>query len=153
MTRRLEGKTFHIGDNNGVVGLIEEEVLEQRTFKGHLISQLEDRVGLAYRPKVRIAVDDALPPDGPIFTFTNSDRNERSSWYTGDRKLLEKLLIYVKSEGAKIKQGGGYIPFSNGYEICLAGVDLMRSELRFITTKRQFIETFGISPEDLASQE
>jgi hypothetical protein len=152
MARSLERKLFHTCTNNGVTAvishatkialhqkcliqdaLVREIVVE--TEKAHQIGNVV-MVGLAHIGT-------------PIFTFSSSERVLRSPWFTGTLNLLEELKSHVSAQGGRFEAASFFVPFSNGAEQGLHGLESQGAELRYVTTAQDFYDTFAIDPIDL----
>ncbi len=154
MARRLEGQVFYTGYNNGVQALAHESVVRNMELVNKIASWHDNpKNGFQDYDRRRVHVKAALEalghiPTKPIFTFAGKERAEAQPWFTGDTYDLDLLLKYLQSEGARIGTGL-YVPFSNGAEMGIHGIEAMQSELGYVTTRSQFKEVFGISMDEL----
>jgi len=104
------------------------------------------------RWRLVVAADDATHHlNTPTFTFVRSERFNSSPWFTATDDVLDLLIEHIKKNGGRIEEAAFYVPFSNGCELGIHGKDAMKSDLAYVTTSRQFRETFGISLTDLAN--
>ena len=86
----------------------------------------------------------------PVFTFVTQERVGNSPWYTGTHDLHKALCRYIEREGGEVKElSSVWVPFSNGSERGLHGFDSQVDELRYVTSDRQFVDTFGVSAQQL----
>jgi len=142
--RRLEGQRFIAGSNNGVYALAHEDYLKRQNA---ILSALQlerdaSREVRSYLSHLR----------GPIFTFVDEERYQRAPWFTGDRGLATVLFHYIHREGGTVVESGIFAPFSNGAEVGMHGAEAQRTELSYVTTEREFLETFGITVKELMKQ-
>ena len=145
MARRLEGQVFLFCGNNGVTAIASERVvddLERLNGHGGIIHSLDTFCNSA---EARQALNRVFSHIGkPIFAFVSPERFTHQPWFTGSTLIWEALADYIEFEGGIIKGGGFYVPFSNGNEMGMHGLEAMENELRFVTTSQHFRETFGI---------
>ncbi len=150
MTRRLEGRAFHIYRNNGVIALTPQDYTEETSQlvdrlcgyyeRGHLSSvEQADLVGAVLNTVLK----------KPVFTFVRTERAQQSPWFTGDVELLEALKDHIREQGGNIQGVSFYVPFSNGNELGIHGIKMLQDEIRWVTTDSQFLEEFGISRKEL----
>jgi hypothetical protein len=168
MAGSLLGKFFYICYNNGVASVISEEVYATRTqamiIRGALRETAQGQIkatNYALREdadRARDAWSDSVNKglahisETPIFTFTVGDRVARSAWFTGSSELLALLREWVKSEGGAFREASFYVPFSNGCELGMHGLERVEDELKYVTTHEQFEKTFGVRYLDLVAK-
>jgi len=147
MERRFEGQVFCTCKNNGVQVLVPELVVHNFRRHNMIFNALENVLKTRDdRSLINEVLNQALPAF-PIFTFVNSERLEKEPWITGSHKLYGALCLYIEQHGGRLKNQGVYVPFSNGYQF--TRIDIFADELIYVTMDEDFIETFGISQEDL----
>ncbi len=142
-------KTFYYDYNNGVTAVVSEDVL------GDIKKLVEIRRHFAEREREKPFGDDCFLSNSadqgiaalgkPVFTFTRQERFRESPWFTGDTELMNALAEHLKERGDVFQRGSFYVPFSNGCECGLHGPDSMKHELAYVTTEKQFEDTFGVS--------
>ena len=137
MARSLEGKSFFRNYNNGVYSLASEEVFRGREKAERILNHL------CLAEEVEVL---ELPlPASPIFTFAHYDRVLESPWFTGHAECLRKLIEHICEAGGSVLDSGLHVPFSNGVEKGRFDRAAQLAELRYVTSERQFAETFGIT--------
>jgi len=146
MARRLEGKTFFTNRNNGVTAITSQDYSEET-------AQLVEQLCVYYDAQGFTAQEQKDAKNAvisvvffkPVFTFARAERVMNSPWFTGGVMLAQTLKYYIKQEGGIIQEADFYVPFSNGYELGIHGVKALQDELRWITTKMEFEQEFGVS--------
>ncbi len=143
MARNLERQTFFVSMNNGVYGVVAADVF----------ANLQRRAAIERRfPGLGDALLDL--PTRPIFTFAKSERVVDAPWFSGTDNHFAMLRWHLEKQcGAYIEGGNFYVPFSNAHELGHAGPEVQRFELAFVTSNRQFEETFGTTLRELEKHE
>src|SRR3989344_1924334 len=127
--RSLEGKKFFTNYNNGVYAIIGEDALMDIN-RYYLISTALHRT-MADDDRAGKALDGVMHLHGPIFSFVSSEeRKSREPWFTGGHEEYRYLLSYIEREGGRVEESSVYIPFSNGYERGLRGIETQIDELK-----------------------
>lgn len=143
-------KVFVTERNNGVIALATLETALDHMRSCRLAALTKKRF-LASPYHGNSECVDRLAHSGPIFTFAHSDRVSDGPWFTGTYELHYHLTTWLAEQGVTF-MNGLYVPFSNGLEVGLHGEDAMRAELRYVTTHRDFIDVFGITPSELMAK-
>ncbi len=140
-------KRFFVCNNGGVTATMSEDT------RVDILKDLAIRTRLACKhhyTDISVELDRGLGHlCVPIFTFVSTKRFTESPWFTGDSDLFNALVVYLESGGAEFAPWGFYVPFSNGMELGMHGEREMENELSYVTTERQFQDTFGISRNEL----
>lgn len=142
MAGSLTGVTFFQNSNNGVTALIRED-LQQNNEK---VTRIHHTLEPSKLGQVRDAIYDALShiPQKPVFTFVSRERLFRHPWFTGDETLLVMIEEYIRKEGGTVTNNSSvWVPFSNGSEMGLHGLDAQRDELAYVTSEADFVAMFG----------
>jgi len=156
MARRLEDQVFYTCTNNGVTAIASEEAVNELKRLFHLSKVVEEIVdsrdlhgweGREVRTLLaKMTVLQALDRlQLPVFTFVKGVRVQNQPWFTGDFGLYQVLCDYISAEGGRELPDSFYVPFSNGIETGMQGLERIGQELQFVTSRRDFLETFGIS--------
>jgi hypothetical protein len=143
MARSLAGKIFYSYVNNGVDTIVSEDVLQALNRFRQIGDDITKELRHDLRPEVRTKIAEAMVHlCVPIFTFVRKSRLEKDPVYTGDRRLLDALTEYIGAQGGRVEQESYYVPFSSGPE---------DHDYRYVTSDKQFFDTFGVSIEKLKS--
>ena len=150
MARILEGKVFYEDYNNGVYAMVSDTVYWGRAQFDRIRQKLADKGRCSFLGDGRlfdVALAETVPlPRMPIFTFVvSTPRYSESPWFTGDELILSDLRAHIRDVGGQILRRSIFVPFSNGKEMGLHGVEAQLAELKYVTTEEQFVEAFGIS--------
>lgn len=121
---------YYKDSNNGVTAVVTEEVYKK----------LEERQKLRIECHNSGLPDPQLPPIRPVFTFSGPDHHS-FGFMTGSYTLMKRLLA-----GHDVRDGGIYVPFSNGVELGSCGQESGRFERGFMTSLDEAIEAFGLIP-------
>ena len=153
----VDVERYYLCNNNGVTAIVVEETYKDIMKNEMISSWFEERsTKKSHEERNLHAIVVCLATQYlsiPTFTFTHCNRASVSPWFTGDTKILIALIKHIKEMRGVLLDGSFYVPFSNGSEIGLHGVDSMRSELNYVTTQKQFRDTFGISISKLSHEE
>jgi hypothetical protein len=155
MARSLEGRKFFHNHNNGVTSLLSEEVLRSMELRWEVEGKVRKDLGLNLEIKAAQEFIDAMNrglqhiPVTPVFTFVSVERKPNSPWATGTTLIEAAIIAWIWEEGGQVQSGYGYVPFSNGSESGHHGPNALGRELQYVTTEKQFVETFGIGPREL----
>ena len=141
---------FYTCHNSGVTALVSDEILHNMICIEHTIQELVGKrcvyQNLKLDPEAIVSsIKKGLHhlPTTPIFTFVKVERWRNSTLFTGNEFLLKTLIDHLKHDGHTVNPAEFYVPFSNGKELGMHGVEAMTNELSYITSDRQFRETFG----------
>ena len=138
---------FYVSTNNGVTGVVSEDVMRDINRRT-LIAKCFARTDINFGEQLRLqrATRHALQHlSTPTFTFSREWRVNAQPWFTGSRPLLAALTQHIESMRHVIVFANFFVPFSNGHEIGHHGREAMAEEMGYVTTGRQFQETFGMS--------
>lgn len=146
---KLQGRTFFTNIHNSVSVIVDELTYNDGLKRSAIYRCLvggHPNVSYA-RNQGTIAFNKGLNhlSGVPVFTFTDTRSELTGPWVTGSSALLESLWRYIEDEGGQIGMRPMFVPFSNG-----AQPDA--DALRFVTTERQFLETFGITTEQVSAR-
>ncbi len=131
-TNSLAGRKFLRCQNNGVVAVASEETVKNIRRRNEILSRINQRFyGVATKALEHLT--------GPVFTFCDKDRLEKSPWFTGDFALGETLLDWISNNGGSVEKGSFYVPFSNACETGVHGENALASELSYVTTEEEFL--------------
>ena len=142
-------KRYYSCYNNGVNAIVSEEVLRDLEKRQEIYKVFQGHSAHFQTQEYEVAKAEGLRGLGlPIFTFVNPERFKTAPWCTGDTDLLTALQKQIQKDGGVLYITGFYVPFSNGAECGLSGPESVAAELAYVTTERQFRETFGVSIEE-----
>lgn len=135
MTQSLGDQLFFQWQNSFVTALVSERVLLD-------IDRRQDLVNFAATQSHALVSNDiAHFPIVPIFTFAKFDRVKELPLLTGSLTLRARLQNFIETNGGRISAGRSFhVPFSSGPN---------NYDYRYVTTHRQFEETFGTAQADL----
>lgn len=151
------GKTFFINRNKNITAIISGDVWYDMA-KIHEIHELfscrDSQLPHENRWRANVIYGAADHLRIPTFTFQhNVLSGQEDPWVTGSEEELEALIHHIEKTGGKIvEREGWYIPFSNGSVTGIHGKEAMAREFKYITTTRQFRDTFGISRAELLAR-
>ena len=145
MARRLEGRVFHTHKNFGVRAIAEAGVAYDLNCLYGDVGIIRCLPAFDRSETNRQVLIRALSHLGrPVFTFVDPERLVHQRWFSGSTPTQEALIDHIEKEGGIVRKEPFYVPFSNGIEMGHEGSEAELNELRFVTTSREFHETFGI---------
>ncbi len=153
--RELKGIKFIIGYNNGVNAIREEIVTQDQKKISRIVEKISDHgvARAASRDRIVKELQGILGIVKPAtFTFCNNERFKSSPWFTGNQDDWEDLINLIQFRGGIVEDGGLYVPFSNGCELGIHGDEAQLSELKYVSSRENFLKTFGFYPEDIFSE-
>jgi hypothetical protein len=170
MAGTLQGKRFFTETQKGVIAVISEEILRNRSKIEAILARLPEhwrKKNPAIWKKGPLAQQELADqarrglkhiPTAPIFTFTQAQEGPSEPWFTGDSKLYAALMKHIRSEGGILESGSFYVPFISGHETARGSEHSIRArhgirhELGYVSTEGQFQATFGIGVRELQTR-
>lgn len=145
---------FYTCSNNGVTAIISEGVYQDiqkhvEIYKFFYTTDEKPDVDHKDRWRAALSTEATQHLTTPIFTFVRNDRFRGAPWFTGDDTLFKVICEHIRDNGGTIEHRFFNVPFSNGAEVGMHGKEEIRYELAYVTTRRQFFETFGVELDDL----
>jgi len=153
----LAGKKFYYCQNNGVLALATAETVKNMRRRRMIVSCIgslgseegDHELQREWRYGNANVAERTLQHRGPIFTFCEPERYEKSPWFTGNLGHLHFLLDYIMKQGGECMDGEFYVPFSNGAEMGLHGKESLANELSYVVDENDVVATFGMLTEEI----